>query len=188
MAFMARHFHEGWRPAACLMLVGLLAACSPFSSDVKKQVQGQPSFGAIRSNPSAYRGRMVMLGGTIAQTKTLKDVTLLEVLQEKLDSSDQPISTDKIGGRFLVRTSTFLDPSVYSKGRDITVVGRLAAPQPGVIGEKPYTYPVVAASHIHLWPQYTAADAYWGYPGMGWGWGYPGMGLGMGWGFGPWWY
>ncbi|MGD9895822.1 MAG: Slp family lipoprotein [Candidatus Methylacidiphilaceae bacterium] len=185
---MTPYFQKRWRPAAAFILTALLAACSPFSSEVKKQVRDQPSFGAIRSRPSAYRGRMVMFGGTIAQTKNLKDVTLIEVLQERLDSSDQPISSDKIGGRFLVRTSTFLDPSIYSKGRDITVVGRLAAPQAGVIGEKPYTYPVIAATHIHLWPQYTAADMYWGYPGMGWGWAYPGMGWGMGWGMGPWWW
>ena len=185
---MGSGFRARRRSVACLIFATLLAGCSPFSSEVKKQVQGQPSFAAIRSRPSAYRGRMVMLGGTIAQTKNLQDVTLIEVLQEKLDSSDQPIDSDKIGGRFLVRTSTFLDPSVYAKGRDITIVGRLAAPQPGVIGEKAYTYPVVAATHIHLWPQYASTGGYWGYPGMGWGWGYPGMGMGMGWGFGPWWW
>lgn len=181
-------FARRWPSVACVILAALLASCSPFSSEVKKEVRNQPSFGAIRANPSTYRGRIVMLGGTIAQTKNLKDTTLLEVLQERLDSSDQPISSDKIGGRFLVRTSTFLDPSVYSKGRDVTVVGRLAAPQPGVIGEKPYTYPVIAATHIHLWPQYASSDFNWGYPGMGFGWGYPYMGMGMGWGMGPWWW
>ncbi|VVM07161.1 Outer membrane protein slp [Methylacidimicrobium cyclopophantes] len=185
---MAPYFPRKRLLTAWLLLGLLVVGCSPFSSEVKKQVRDQPSFGAIRARPSAYRGRMVMLGGTIAQTKNLKDVTLIEVLQERLDSSDRPIPSDKIGGRFLVRTSTFLDPSVYSKGRDITVVGRVAAPQPGVIGEKPYTYPVIAATHIHLWSQYTSADYAWGYPGMGWGWGYPYMGMGMGWGMGPWWW
>lgn len=78
-----------------LALVLLITGCgSPFSSEVKKEVRGQPSFGAIRSDPSAYQGRMVILGGIITRTTNLREGTLLEVLEERLDDSDRPISTD----------------------------------------------------------------------------------------------
>ncbi|WP_018290776.1 Slp family lipoprotein [Verrucomicrobium sp. 3C] len=175
---MHRIFQGKRRTISWFALAVLLTGCgSPFSSEVKKEVRGQPSFGAIRSDPSAYRGRMVILGGIITKTTNLKEGTLLEVLEERLDDSDRPISTDKLGGRFVVRNSTFLDPSIYREGRDVTVVGRVTGTQAGRIGERPYTYPRISATEIRLWPQnggqrdspaLPRRDWVWGYPAKGW--------------------
>ncbi|MDD4933512.1 MAG: Slp/YeaY family lipoprotein [Methylacidiphilaceae bacterium] len=169
-----------------IALAVLLAGCgSPFPTEVKKEVRAQPSFGAIRGSPSAYRGRMVMFGGVITKATSRKEGTLLEVLEERLDGSDRPISTDKVGGRFLVRNTTFLDPSLYCEGREVTVVGRIAAPQGGKIGEKPYTYPVIAATEVYLWPKYGGQRDSPALPRRDWVWGYPGKGWSNTWGSVP---
>ncbi|VVM04714.1 Slp family lipoprotein [Methylacidimicrobium tartarophylax] len=165
---------------AYLALALLLAACSPFPKEVKKEVQNQPSFAAIQSKPSVYRHRPVMLGGTILYAKHRKHGTYLEVLEQELNAYDRPIPSDKTGGRFLVGTSSLLDLKVYSRGRDITIVGRVVGSQPGRIGERPYTYPLIAATDIHLWREHVEDD-HWKDPRVEWGWGYPGMDWGMGW-------
>ncbi|VVM07162.1 Outer membrane protein slp [Methylacidimicrobium cyclopophantes] len=181
---MDRFWLRETRPAGLLLLL-LLAGCSPFSSEVRKQIRDQPSFGAIRANPSAYRGRMVLLGGTILYAKHRNRATFLEILEKELNAYDHPVSSDKSDGRFLVGISGSLDLSTYAKGREITVIGRVVGPQPGRIGERRYIYPLIAATKIHLWRQHEANSAYWTYPRMEWGWGYPGMDWGTAWGMVP---
>ncbi|WP_242529197.1 Slp family lipoprotein [Methylacidimicrobium sp. B4] len=164
-----------------LPLFALVAvSCSPFPNEVQQQVQNQPSFATIRGNPSAYRGRTVMVGGTILYAKHRKGGTYLEVLEKPLNAYDRPIASDRTGGRFVAGTSTLLDLKVYGKGREITIVGRVVGPQPGRIGERRYTYPLIAARSIHLWREHVVDD-HWNDPRVEWGWGYPGMDWGMGW-------
>ncbi|QSR84204.1 Slp family lipoprotein [Methylacidimicrobium sp. B4] len=183
---MNRLFDGKRRTIGCLALAVLLAGCSsPFSDEVRRRVRDQPSFSALVQKPSSYQGRIVMLGGAILRTTNLKAGTLLEVLQERLDGSDRPIASDRIGGRFLARSATFLDPSVYRKGRDVTVLGHALGIQAGQIGDRPYTYPLVAAMEIHLWPQYGGQRDSPSYPRRDWVWGYPGKGWSNTWGSVP---
>lgn len=165
---------------AWLSLALLCAGCSPFPNEVKKEVQDQPSFTAIHAKPSAYRGRAVMLGGTILYAKHRNHATYFEVLEQELNAYDRPIASDKTGGRFVAGTSSLLDLKTYARGREITIVGRVVGPQPGRIGERPYTYPLIAATGIHLWREPEVSD-HWSDPRVEWGWGYPGMVWGMGW-------
>lgn len=165
---------------ACLALTLLLAACSPFPKEVKKEVQNQPSFAAIRSAPSRYRQHTVMLGGRILYGKHRKQCTYLEVLEHDLNPYDRPVPSDKTGGRFIVGTPSLLDLNVYRRGREITVVGRIVGSQPGRIGERRYNYPLIAATKIHLWREHVVSN-HWDDPRVEWGWGYPGMDWGMGW-------
>ncbi|MGD9895823.1 MAG: Slp family lipoprotein [Candidatus Methylacidiphilaceae bacterium] len=170
-----------WKPVAVVILALLSFGCSPFSDDVKKQVRDQPSFGAIRSRPSVYRDRVVMLGGTVLYAKHRGHGTYLEILEKELNAYDRPISSDKVGGRFLVGSSSLLDLKAYGRGRDVTVIGRVVGPQPGRIGERPYTYPLIAATEIRLWREHVVTDDNWTYPRVEWGWGYPGMQWGRAW-------
>ncbi len=169
---------EGRFVLALLALVGV--GCSPFPNEVKQEVQNQPSFAVIRGNPSAYRGRTVMFGGTILYAKHRNRGTYLEVLEKALNAYDRPIASDQTGGRFVAGTSTILNLKVYGKGREVTIVGRVVGRQPGRIGERPYTYPLIAATGIHLWREHVEDD-HWNDPRVEWGWGYPGMDWGMGW-------
>ncbi len=183
---MKRRLESLRRMTMCAALASLLAGCnSPFPSRVRKEVQDQPSFGALARRPSDYRGRLVLLGGVIVGAGSLHQATLLEIVQERLDSSDRPIATDRVGGRFLARSSTFLDPSVYCEGRDVTVLGRVAGRRVGRIGDRPYTYPLIAATEIRLWPKYGGLRDSPGSPRRDWVWGYPATGWSHTWGSVP---
>ncbi|MDD4933506.1 MAG: Slp family lipoprotein [Methylacidiphilaceae bacterium] len=177
------------RLGLCLvaLLLGTLSGCGgPFSESTLEAARNQPSFGAIRQDPTAYKGRLVILGGKIAQIQNQKNATVVEVVQRPLGSGERPSSSNQSGGRFLAVTPKFLDPTIYKRGREVTVAGRLSGVQPGTIGKRSYAYPLVTISQIHLWqPEMSGgADYDWtmmnyGYePGM-WG---PGMGFFPGYG------
>ncbi|QSR89745.1 Slp family lipoprotein [Methylacidiphilum caldifontis] len=166
-----------------IALVAILCSCSPLSGRYIKEAEGSPSFSQIKKNPNLYKGKMVILGGTIAQIKNLKNKSYIEVIQNPLDNTDYPLNTSKSQGRFLAVSSRFIDPQVYSVGKRITIAGRIVGGQQGVIGQRTYVYPLISASQIHLWPSTSAAEYdYWA-AGMGMG---PFVGPAWGWGgYGP---
>ncbi|TFE67083.1 Slp family lipoprotein [Methylacidiphilum caldifontis] len=124
----------------------------PFTKEEKKILKTQPPFSIVIAHPEGFIGERLFLGGEIAQVQNLPDRSLMEVIHKPLSKSFKvPISTDLSYGRFIVSTRKLLDPSIYSRGKSVTVIGRLSRIQRGVIGQRPYKYPVISASHIHLW-------------------------------------
>lgn len=164
----------------------LLSACatSPIPKPLRQAAQGQPAFEIIRQNPDGYRGRTVVWGGTIVQTHNLPDLSEVEILQRPLDrSDDSPTDTDQSQGRFIARCPGFLDPSLYSKDRDVTVAGTVIGRESRPLGQTQYPYVLVTCEAIHLWPNRPSTPFYY-YPppwyGPWWWYGWPG--------FGPYWY
>jgi outer membrane lipoprotein len=96
-------------------------------------------------------GTPVRWGGTIAQVDNKQNETWIELVQKDLRNSGQPLASDHSEGRFVARVAGFLDPAIYSKGREMTVAGTLDQPLPGRIGEFGYLFPVVKANTVYLW-------------------------------------
>ena len=97
-----------------------------------------------------------------------------------LDQQARPLLTDVTSGRFVACAPRFYDPAVYAAGRDITVVGTVADPSAGRIGERAYIFPRVAADGVYLWPQRPPQVVY--YPVGGWPYWYDPF-----WPMWPWW-
>ena len=159
--------------AATLLL--LFTACAPaISKGMKDQVDKNLRFREVFSNPDAFRGRVVMWGGVIIEAKNQKEGTLLEILQKPLDWIGQPEDGDESEGRFLALYEGFLDTALYAKGREITAAGEIRGKRVQPMGEVEYSYPLMSAREIHLWPERVkeriVPAPYWGYP---WGWDYP---------------
>jgi outer membrane lipoprotein len=142
--------------AAALVAVPLLVGCSPpFPKELLEKVEKNIPFTALQKDPAKYAGKLLMIGGIIVDTKNMKEGTRIEVLQMTLDGEGRPELTDDTGGRFLVMTQQFLDGAVYHRGRLITVVGEVAAPQVLPLGEIAYLYSVITAKALHLWSPYS---------------------------------
>jgi outer membrane lipoprotein len=140
---------------AALVAVPLSVGCSPpFPEELLEKVDKNVPFTALQKDPEKYAGKLLMIGGIIVDTSNLKEGTRIEVLQMTLDGEGRPEPTDDTGGRFLVMTQQFLDGAVYHRGRSITVVGEVAAPQVIPLGEIAYRYPVIMAKALHLWSPY----------------------------------
>lgn len=102
---------------------------------------------------AAATGAEVLWGGVIVQSTNLREATQLEVLGYPLDDVQRPDRDDAAQGRFLVLRAGYLESVDFAPGRMVTVIGRLAQPRSGQIGAARYTYPVVEARGLHLWPE-----------------------------------
>jgi outer membrane lipoprotein len=103
-------------------------------------------------------GKPVLWGGTVLRTTNLKDGTDVEVLGYPLDSDQKPQTDQQPLGRFIFQVKGYLEPATYAKDRLVTVVGRLSRSQTGKVGESDYTYPVIAAEQLYLWPKESEYD------------------------------
>lgn len=107
------------------------------------------------NNESTMIGVRVIWGGVILSSKNLKDATQFEVLGQPLNTRYQPQTDEPPIGRFIIQQMGFLETSLYSAGRKITVLGKLQKHQAGKVGDANYKYPVLESEKLHLWPEET---------------------------------
>jgi outer membrane lipoprotein len=151
-----------WRPV--LLILSLCSGCatSPISEPLRQAAKNQPSFAEISAHPESFKGRMVVLGGEVAQTAKRSNMTEIEVWQQPLDSIDRPENADRSSGRFLVRCHGFPSPAAYSGRRMITVAGEIQGKamkkrEIRPLGQFRYSYPavgypVIGCQQVQLWP------------------------------------
>jgi outer membrane lipoprotein len=140
-----------WILLSCLTLVGM-GCTHVISAPMRQQAQPLVGFAELRTNPEAFKGRTLILGGEILQTNNLREGTRLEILQRPLTDSETPKLTDTTGGRFMAFCKEYLDPAVYAPQRRITVAGQVLGSYAGKVGEVDYTYPLISCEETHLFP------------------------------------
>jgi outer membrane lipoprotein len=173
--------HPALRFVFLFLLILTLPSCAPtISKQVQEQAEASLSFPVLSADPDAYKGKIVILGGVIAQTTAKTGQTELEIVQKPLDSFKVPETTDRSEGRFLVLADQFLDPLIYKKDRKITVAGEVMGSEVRKLDALDYRYPVIKSLELKLWPPKSSTPVFFGVGGsIGWGgpYGY--------WGWGP---
>jgi len=139
-------------PLAVAALLGAGCASTPCPEELTRSVDRALTVKELRAQPKASVGARVILGGDIVATLPKPGETEIEVLSRRLGGGDVPERGDSTDGRFLVRTREYLDPAVYARGRRLTVLGTVAGAEERRVGELPYSYPVINADRIKLWP------------------------------------
>lgn len=161
-------------PATTALLALGLGGCAT----VPPQIAGQ-DFAALTPQQAASEnahGPRVRWGGEIIHVEPRSDSTCLEVLSRELYADARPNRRGESNGRFIACGKGFYDPAIYTKGRDVTVVGKLAGTERRKVGEYDYTYAQVDADGVYLWPkrEYVGYyDPWWPYYDPIWG-SYPG--------------
>jgi outer membrane lipoprotein len=171
-----------WHLFSGLIIVGyaLLAfsGCAPIiSKQLRKQVAKELTLQVVLKNPDAYKGKTVLWSGVIISSVNLTEGTILEVLQKPADMQRKPKDVDESEGRFLALYPGYLDVAIYNGGRKVTVAGEVQGKRIQPLGEIDYTYPLISAKEIHLWPVEKEDRVYYPCPS----WHYP-------WWYGPQWY
>ncbi|MBD3653605.1 Slp family lipoprotein [Kangiella sp.] len=153
-------------------LAGLLAACANVPESIEFEEANRVDFAQVAQSPASYTGQEVRWGGIIARVENLEKDTLIEVVNLPLDRQARPVKDSQTGGRFIARVPGFLDPMIYQKGKEITLVGMLAEPMPGKVGKHEINFPVVDIRNHYLWKErpkreyvevYSVWDPYWFY-------------------------
>lgn len=138
-----------------LLLLGLAALLGGCATTVPNAVRTPPapdlSVAQARENTNAHIGKRVRWGGTIARVDNREATTDLEIVARELERNGRPQQSDRSAGRFIARVAGFLDPAVYSEGRQVTVAGTVSEEINGRIGEHKYRYPVVKTDTVYLW-------------------------------------
>ena len=134
-----------------LTALSLLSGCASTEKFNTSQVDRSLTPQSVIAEAELSRGKIVLWGGTILDSRNLKDSTQLEVLAYPLNSSHRPMQDKKPLGRFIIKQPGYLETATYAQGRLITVLGSVANNQSGKVGESSYTYPVIHAQTLHLW-------------------------------------
>ena len=103
----------------------LPVSCTVISKPVRSEAEPPVSFKTLVAQADQFRGRTVILGGYILETRNLASETIIKVLQVPLAVGEEPGLKDSSEGRFLVYHDGFLDPEIYGKDRVITVAGEV---------------------------------------------------------------
>ena len=135
---------------ALLLTAG--ACTHPISKQFRDEAQTKKVlFAMALTNPDACKGRIVLWGGKIIETTNIKEGTEIIVLETPLDFLGEPGSEQSSQGRFIARSSKFLDPAIYSANRDITLAGEIIGAEEKELGKTTYKYPVVLIKELYLW-------------------------------------
>ncbi|MEA3274407.1 MAG: Slp family lipoprotein [Pseudomonadota bacterium] len=137
-----------------LVAVSLVAGCA---SQVPQAIREAPAVSVtveqVQRQPTGFIGQPVRWGGTILAVHNRERVTEIELLARPLSASGEPRTGSSGGGRFLAEIKGFLDPANYPAKRLLTLAGRLDRVETRAVGEYPYSFPIVRADTLYLWPE-----------------------------------
>jgi len=126
-------------PVALVSVLLFSGGCTHYiSQSSRAQADRSVDFSQLSASPDAYRGKLVMLGGTVAKLDYGPEGTRLEVTEHRLDRRELPDETIPSGGRFLATTTRPLDSCTYKPGALVVLVGN-------VVGQKSEQFPGTAA-------------------------------------------
>ncbi len=133
-----------------LTVLSFLGCAHVISQELRQSADKGITAAELFKNPDIHKGKMVILGGAIVHSLNMPDGTYIEVLQKPLDYRGRPENTDISHGRFLILYDGYLDPAIYSQGREITVAGEVVGKRVQALGEIQYSYTLVKARELHL--------------------------------------
>jgi outer membrane lipoprotein len=135
---------------AIIFIPGCTYAISP---SMVEQCDKTITFEMLRTDPTLYKGRLVIFGGVIVETSNVKQGTVVTVRQKPLDYWGKPVSTNRTGGDFLLFTPRYLDSLTYGAGREVTVAAEVAGTTLKALGEGEFDQPVLVSKELKLWPR-----------------------------------
>lgn len=115
------------------------------------------TYSDIKKSPEALAGKVILVGGVIAETRSSGDVMQIEIAQLDLLTNGVPDDTSHSGGRFLAVSGELLDPLFYRPGMLITLIGEIKGQKIQSLDGAEYRYPVISAKEIRL---FRASDSF----------------------------
>ncbi len=145
-----------------LLLIMLIFIFTAFWSCASREVISEEikadserlSFKTLAQQTDRYKGKTVILGGYIIETKNISGVANMTVLQTPLGRDEMPVSRDRSEGGFVLSYNGHLEPEVYEKGRRTTVAGKVVGRVGQEAGNCPKPCLRLEYRQIYLWPMW----------------------------------
>jgi len=132
----------------------LLQGCTyAISRSMTAQADKTITFEMLQTDPDTFKGKIIILGGTISQIDNTPQGTMIEVVQKPLDYWGKPKDTNRTGGIFLILYPGYLNTMNFTPNRQITVAAEIEGTRFKALGDKEFTYPIVLAKELKLWEQ-----------------------------------
>jgi outer membrane lipoprotein len=161
-----------------IVLTAILTVCScapVLRKDIMDAAIRNISPGDLQKNPEIYRGKLLVLGGIVINTKLTAEGSLIEALYVPVDSRGYLEEIGTSPGRIYAlfpQESGILDPVIFRSDREITFAGEFAGLRQGKIDEMDYSFPLFIIRALYLWeerkfyymPYYDYDPFFWGYP------------------------
>ena len=141
---------------ACLFL----GACAGLPPAIKDIPVVDISYSQASQNINSYKDASVRWGGVIIEVENEPNFSLVQVLFHPLDSYGRPQLNKSSEGRYIIKSTDFLDPVVYAKDKEVTVAGILTGDIERTIGKRVVRLPLISATVIHLWSNNKRDDYY----------------------------
>ena len=138
-----------------LPVIMSLFSCAPvLRVDLMKTGTFDARLQEIKDNPETYKGQLFILGGIIAGTTATEKGSMIEALYVPVNSRGYLKWATASHERFLaVFSEKFLEPLIFSKGREVTLAGEFVEVRKGRIEEMEYTYPLFEIKELYLWEE-----------------------------------
>jgi len=144
-----------------LVLLTALGGCaSRIPPQIREAPANSPTEQVVRGHVQQFVGTPVRWGGSIGAVENRAAETWVEIVSRPLQGNGRPEEELDSSGRFLARYTGFLDPMIFTKGRLITVTGKVEGEEQRPIGKFVYSFPVVAIGSYYLWPPLPPAPRY----------------------------
>lgn len=139
---------------AITILVIALSLCSCASRipvEIRGDVEHAPTVAQVHTEAEKYLSQKVRWGGKILKIENKQNTSRLTVVAFPLNGYGRPQNTRQSPGRFIAVVDRFLEPEIYSRDREITVIGNILASETHKVGEFAYSHPVVKVDNHYLW-------------------------------------
>ncbi len=128
----------------------VLGGCS--AKPVLPVAAPNPPVAAVQQDIAAYKDTHITWGGVILETNNADNQSEIVIITKRITASTRPIEGDQTLGRFIAKVDGFLDPAIYSKGREMSVYGTISGQETRKVDDFDYRYPVVKVNEHYLWP------------------------------------
>jgi outer membrane lipoprotein len=137
-----------------VIFLAFVGCTHPISKNLRASLDSSVSVSGLFESPDSYIGKRVMMGGNIVQTHNSPEQSDIEVVQKSIDSYGNLSAGDTTLGRFIFRRKGYLEPEIYTKGRDVIGAGVIVGSKFGKIGDRNYQFPVIEPEELNLLPEY----------------------------------
>lgn len=135
-----------------ILSVLFFTGCAIVPESIKvENEEGLVSYTQAVTTSATSLGKPARWGGVIVGVENKPDKTYVELVHFPLNNYGKPMQRAETIGRFKAELEGFVDPILFEEGRSVTFLGTLDTPLAGMIGEQPYSYPIIQAEDYHMW-------------------------------------
>ncbi len=145
------------RALIIVSLAVLITACSSAPATIQHAPGADLQLKQVSPDIEAHIGEAVRWGGKIIEVKNEQNYSRIQLVQFPLNRYGRPVESSESQGRFVVKSSEFLDPAIFTIGSMLTVYGNISDKTPLQVDQKTLTLPVIDIIDSQRWPVNSAS-------------------------------